>query len=92
MVKEREEDDLPVKLYLTDDEKFVIKAKGFTLEKFETKLCKDKYKLNPALRSQMIDRWIMFRTKPKDRELVFSRDELIKAWDEFSAYIFKAYS
>ena len=92
MVKEEQVEDLPATQYVTDNDKFIIKAKAFTLEKFETKLCKDKIKGNPQLRSQLIDRWIMFRTKPKDRELIFTREELINAWDEMKAYIFKAYA
>jgi len=91
MVKELEEAELPVKVYQTDNGLFEIKCKGFTLERFEERLCGEKLKGNPALRMTIVDRWVMFRTRAKDKFYVYKREELIRAWDEFSAYLFKAY-
>lgn len=91
MVQEKTEEELPVKVYVTDDGRFEIKAKGFTVERFEERLCGENMKKNPALRDTVIDRWLMFRTKPSDKFKVYNRGELIKAWDEFKEYLFKAY-
>lgn len=91
MVQERNEEELPVKVYETDDSLFVIKCKGFTLERFEERLCTENMKAEPLLRDSVIDRFLMFRTKPKDGRKIYRRADLIKAWDEFKEYLFKAY-
>lgn len=88
MVQELDEADLPVKIFRTDSGKFQVKCRGFSLERFETKLSSDKVKANPEQRSSMIDKWLFFKVKQTNRLEPYSRDQFLAACDEFKKYLF----
>lgn len=92
MVQEEMQADLPVKVFKSDNGKFVIRCKGLSLEKFEDKISKDKYVESPGLRDALIDRWLFFRTKPADKFVPYTRAELLAAIDEFKEYVFRGYN
>ncbi len=47
MVKEGSEEELPVKVFKTDDGQFNIKCKGLSLERFEDRLSSERLKKDP---------------------------------------------
>lgn len=94
MVQEFNQEEMPAKVFRTDNGLFQIKVKELTLEKFNTKLCHDSWKESDntlALRDNLIDRWVMFRTRPVNNNKPFQRADLLTAWDELKNYLFKEY-
>lgn len=91
MVQMTEEDDLPLRIYKTDDDRFQIRVRGLSLERFETKLSNDKYKVDKLLRTTLIDTFLLFRTKPTDNLKGYSMADRLLAVEDFRQFLFKAY-
>lgn len=94
MVKEESELEMPVRKFITDDGRFVIKIKGLSLERFETKLCNDKFKADAStylLRQTMIDTFLLFRAKSSDKFVGYTMADRLRAVEEFRKHLFSAY-
>ena len=79
------------KRFVTENKKFEIVIKNLTLEKFQHKLTKKDLVENKPLRSTIIERWCIYRTRPVDNKWAYSREEFLEAVTELKNYLFSGF-
>lgn len=90
MVKEVNDTEV-YKKFITEDGKFFIRLKEFTLQKFEDQLCKPRYKNDIEKKLGRIQNFLLSRLKQTDREVRFGFHDYETAFEEMKTYLFKGY-